>query len=84
MGNYSCEPGVHLGFAEILRAADDAGMLIGLTQPHFSSYDWKARDADKNNGYALHAEWYVRVAREPSLRCLLRYKPQRDRLCGTV
>ena len=70
MGNYSCEPGVHLGFTEILRAADDMGMLIGFTQPHFSSYDWKAPDADKNNGYARHAEWYVRVAQNhPSVVC---------------
>ncbi len=70
MGNYSCEPGVHLGFAEILRAADDAGMLISFTQPHFSNYDWKAPDADKTNGYAIHAEWYVRAAQNhPSVVC---------------
>ena len=34
--NYSCQPGSHLGFAEILRAADDVGMLVALSQPHFS------------------------------------------------
>ena len=26
--NYDCEPGSHLSFAEILRAADDVGMLV--------------------------------------------------------
>jgi len=60
--NYGCEPGSHLGFAEILRAADDVGMLISFSQPHFSHYDWQASDADRNNGYARHAEFYVRAA----------------------
>ncbi len=62
--NYSCEPGAHLGFSEILKAADDVGMLVALTQPHFSHYDWKAPDADGSNGYALHAAFYARVAQE--------------------
>ena len=35
--NYGCEPGSHLSFAEILRAADDTGMLVALSQPHFSA-----------------------------------------------
>lgn len=60
--NYDCEPGSHLSFDEILRAADDAGMLVALTQPHFSAYDWKAPDADQNNGYARDAAFYARVA----------------------
>ena len=38
--NYGCEPGAHLSFAEILRAADDVGMLVALSQPHFGQYDW--------------------------------------------
>ena len=45
--NYGCEPGSHLSFAEILRAADDVGMLVAFSQPHFSHYDWKAADADR-------------------------------------
>jgi hypothetical protein len=60
--NYGCEPGTHLGFAEILRAADDVGMLVSFSQPHFGQYDWKAPDADANNLYARHAEFYVRAA----------------------
>ena len=60
--NYGCEPGSHLSFTEILRAADDTGMLVGLSQPHFSAYDWKTPDADQTNGYAQHAAFYVRVA----------------------
>ena len=59
--NYSCEPGTHLSFAEILRAADDVGMLVGFTQPHFSHYEWKAPGADTNNGYARTAAAYVRA-----------------------
>jgi beta-galactosidase/beta-glucuronidase len=62
--NYGCEPGSHLGFAEILRAADDVGMLVSFSQPHFGQYDWKSPDADRTNGYARHAEFYVRVAQE--------------------
>ncbi len=60
--NYGCEPGSHLGFAEILRAADDVGMLVSFSQPHFSHYDWKAPDADESNGYLRHAAFYVRRA----------------------
>jgi hypothetical protein len=60
--NYGCEPGSHLSFAEILRAADDVGMLVAMSQPHFSAYDWKSPDADKTNGYATHAAFYVGVA----------------------
>ena len=60
--NYGCQPGSHLSFAEILRAADDVGMLVSFSQPHFSHYDWKAPDADLSNGYARHAEFYVRAA----------------------
>ncbi|WCJ58150.1 glycoside hydrolase family 2 TIM barrel-domain containing protein [Fontisphaera persica] len=60
--NYDCLPGSHLDFAEILRAADDVGMLVALTQPHFSHYEWPNADADRTNGYAGLAEAYVRVA----------------------
>jgi len=60
--NYGCEPGAHLSFAGILRAADDVGMLVALSQPHFAQYDWKSSDAEEHNGYAEHAEFYVRVA----------------------
>ncbi|MGD8237577.1 MAG: carbohydrate binding domain-containing protein, partial [Armatimonadota bacterium] len=61
--NYGCEPGSHLSFAEILRAADDVGMLVALSQPHFGHYEWEADDADETNGYARHAAFYVGVAR---------------------
>jgi beta-galactosidase len=60
--NYGCEPGTHVDFTEILRAADDVGMLVSFSQPHYGQYDWKAADADRQNGYARHAEYYVRVA----------------------
>jgi hypothetical protein len=62
MGNYGCDPGTHLSFAEMLRAADDMGMLVGLSQPHFSAYDWRSPDAEQKNGYARHAAFYVGVA----------------------
>jgi len=60
--NYDCEPGSHLSFAELLRAADDEGMFVSFSQPHFGHFDWKSPGADRNNGYARHAEFYVRMA----------------------
>ncbi len=60
--NYDCEPGAHLSFTEILRAADDVGMLVALTQPHFSHYEWKNPGAERTNNYARHAAFYVKVA----------------------
>ncbi|MFV2068668.1 MAG: glycoside hydrolase family 2 TIM barrel-domain containing protein, partial [Pirellulales bacterium] len=60
--NYGCQPGTHVSFTEILRAADDVGMLVSFSQPHFGHYDWEADDADRTNGYARHAEFYVRAA----------------------
>jgi beta-galactosidase len=60
--NYDCKPGSHLGFREILRAADDTGMLVSFSQPHFSDYDWASAEADRTNGYAGHAEFYVQAA----------------------
>lgn len=68
--NYGCEPGSHLSFAEILRAADDVGMLVALSQPHFGHYDWSRPEADTTNGYARHAAFYVHVAlNHPSVVC---------------
>jgi hypothetical protein len=68
--NYGCEPGSHLSFAEILRAADDTGMLVSLSQPHFSAYEWQTPEADQTNGYARHAAFYVGVAgSHPSVVC---------------
>jgi hypothetical protein len=60
--NYGCEPGTHLSFTELLKATDDVGMIVALSQPHFGQYDWKTSDADGDNGYAGHAEFYVGVA----------------------
>lgn len=60
--NYGCEPGSHLSFEAILKAADDAGMLVALSQPHFSHYDWKAPNAEAANSYSDHARFYAKVA----------------------
>lgn len=60
--NYGCEPGAHLAFGEILRAADDTGMLVSFSQPHFSHYAWPSPEADRTNGYAAHAAFYVGAA----------------------
>ncbi|HWE97514.1 MAG TPA: hypothetical protein VG269_26385, partial [Tepidisphaeraceae bacterium] len=60
--NYGCVPGTNLGFTEILRAADDAGMLISFSMPHVNSYDWKKPGDQAARDYARHAEFYVRAA----------------------
>src|ERR1035438_8170206 len=60
--NYDCKPGTHLSFEETLTAADDAGMLVAFSMPHFHDYDWKTADAARTNGYAQHAAFYARVA----------------------
>jgi hypothetical protein len=60
--NYGCEPGSHLSFNEFLRAADDVGMLVALSQPHCNHYKWDSPDAERTNGYARHAAFYVRMA----------------------
>ncbi len=62
VGGFGCEPGAHSSLKEVLRATDDAGTLVALTQPHMGNYDWDAPDADRTNGYAEHAEFYTRVA----------------------
>ncbi len=60
--NYGCAPGSHLSFEEILRAADDVGMLVSISQPHFRRYQWEEPDAEQTNGYADLAKFYVGVA----------------------
>ena len=68
--NYGCEPGTHLSFAEILKAADDEGMLVSFSQPHFGQYQWNTPLADQTNGYAQHAGFYVHAAQNhPSVVC---------------
>lgn len=60
--NYGCLPGTNLGFTEILRAADDEGMLVSFSMPHVNSYDWKKPGEAWTKDYARHAEFYVRAA----------------------
>ncbi len=68
--NYGCEPGTHGAFEEVLKAADDEGVLVAFSQPHFGQYRWDKPDADLTNGYAQHAAFYVRVAQNhPSVVC---------------
>ncbi len=60
--NYDTNPGSFLAFDEMLRAADDEGVLVSLTQPHFGDYDWSSPTADSTNGYARHAAFFACVA----------------------
>ena len=57
--NYDCNPGSYISFAEILRAADDVGMLVSFAQPHFGHYDWESSEAETQNGYARLAKFLV-------------------------
>ena len=38
------------------------GMLVAFSQPHFANTSGSSADADAANGYAQHADFYVRVA----------------------
>ncbi len=58
--NYSCNPGSHMGFGDLLKAADDVGMLLCFSLPHMNSYDWSGEQPEKASGYERHLEWYVR------------------------
>jgi len=59
--NYGCSPGSHVSYAEVLRAADDTGMLFSFSLPHMNDYDWRDRN-EKTNGYERQLEWCVRRA----------------------
>jgi beta-galactosidase len=59
--NYGCSPGSHVSYAEVLKAADDTGMLFSFSLPNMNSYNWRGLD-EKANGYERHIEWYVRRA----------------------
>src|SRR5947207_12298022 len=50
--NYGCIPGQTLSFTEILRAADDEGVLVSFSMPHVNSYDWKKSDEQAGKDYA--------------------------------
>ena len=67
-------------FAEILRAADDVGMLVALSQPHFATTTGRRPTPTRTTATPAHAEFYVARRREPSVGRLLRHEPQRDRL----
>ena len=79
--NYGCEPGSHLSFAEILRAADDVGharrLLAAALRPLRLA---GARRRRRPTATPRHAEFYVRVAAEPSVGRDLLDEPQRHRL----
>ncbi len=60
--NYSCRPGAHIAFEEILRAADDVGFLLSFSLPHMRNYNWEGDEPEKRNGYERHLEYYVRCA----------------------
>jgi len=60
--NYGSQPGAHLSFEGLMKAADDVGMLVAMSQPHYGHYTWDKPDAEKTNGYLRHAEFYVRMA----------------------
>ena len=66
--NYAPDPGVTVGFGEILRAADDTGMLVSFAVPGtytYKGFPWpynKITPESLTNGYPQHLEYYVRSA----------------------
>ncbi|MCL2744908.1 MAG: hypothetical protein FWE67_13770, partial [Planctomycetaceae bacterium] len=61
--NYDCNPGSFISFAEILRAADDVGMLVSFAQPHFGHFEWdNLAGTPAPNGYERIASFLVKEA----------------------
>ena len=62
--NYGCQPGANLQFSDILRAADDEGMLVAHSLPNFNNYGWRVADKEpeKTSGYMQDAEYFIREA----------------------
>ena len=48
--NYDCNPGSFISFAEILRAADDVGMLVSFAMPHFGHFTWEPGTVSPHSG----------------------------------
>jgi len=73
--NFNNLPGAVISPVEVLRAADDVGMLIAFTQPHMGGYDtdWaKPAEGDLQSDYARHAAFYVRMAgNHPAVVCYM-------------
>lgn len=59
--NYGFQPGSHVSYKQILKAADDTGMLFGYSLPNMSHYDWRQHN-EKTNGYERDLAWCVRRA----------------------
>jgi len=49
-------------FCGVLGRRTMRGCSSRFSQPHFGQYQWKSPDATRSNGYARHAEFYVRAA----------------------
>ena len=62
--NYNCTAGVHLSYDEVLRAADDEGMLVSFSLPNWIDYEWpwNEKHPETTNGYPQDVAYYVRSA----------------------
>jgi beta-galactosidase len=64
--NYGCGVGTNLAYEEILRAADDVGMLVAYTLPGNGDYGWtqamRDKSPEKTSGYSADVERFIREA----------------------
>ena len=78
--NYGCEPGTHLGFAEMLQAADDMGMLVRSLAAAFRPVRLAGARCRGENGYARARGVLRPRGRKPSVGGDVLHEPQRHRL----
>ncbi|KPK65870.1 MAG: hypothetical protein AMK73_01720 [Planctomycetes bacterium SM23_32] len=63
MGNYHFRTGGVNYFADLLRAADEEGMLLSFSMPHVSDFGWNLEPEHRRESYERIAGWIVRQVR---------------------
>jgi hypothetical protein len=63
MNNYHFRTGGVNYFGDLLRAADEEGMLLSVSMPHVSDFGWNLEPEHRRESYERIAGWIVRQAR---------------------
>jgi hypothetical protein len=68
MHNYSFGPGEVSYFLDMIRAADEEGMLLSFSLPHVKDYGWSLEDAARLASYRAVTAWCIgQVRHHPSV-----------------
>lgn len=66
--NYGFTPGDTVSYGDVLRACDEAGMLVVFAMPHAKDFTWDDAKPMADNGYEHLADWLVgEVANHPAV-----------------